>query len=174
MDSGLPRYDEMEDMIVANPDAEEDISPTPTATAGGYDISEEKLEEIKQNVMAKIDRADNFYEQEIEEDVIKRHKIYESDKTYYDRKFPKLSKITDVAASDMHDTIEWAIPSLIKVFFGGEDICKLEGVNSEADDKAAKVHGELIKYQLERHNDGFLIFYDWIKNSLIDNIGFLK
>jgi len=70
--------------------------------------------------------------------------------------------------------VEWAIPSLIKVFFGNEDICKLQGVNSEQDERAAAAHSELIKYQLERCNDGFLIFYDWIKNSLIDNLGIVK
>ena len=106
--------------------------------------------------------------------MIKRHKIYESDKKYYKDKFPRLTNITDVTASDFHDTVEWAIPSLIKVFFGNEDICKLQGVNSEQDERAAKIHGELIKYQLERCNDGFLIFYDWIKNALVDNLGILK
>ena len=121
-----------------------------------------------------IDRADQYYEAEIEPDVIKRHKIYESDKKYYKDKFPRLTNITDVTASDFHDTVEWAIPSLIKVFFGNEDICKLQGVNSEQDERAAKIHGELIKYQLERCNDGFLIFYDWIKNALVDNLGILK
>lgn len=139
-----------------------------------YGLSEEKLEEIRLNVLKEIDRANEYYEEEIEPDVIKRHKVFESDKNYYEKKFPKLSKISDVAASDFHDTVEWAIPSLVKVFFGQEDICKLQGVNSEKDEQAAKINGELIKYQLERQNDGFLIFYDWIKNSLIDNIGFLK
>jgi hypothetical protein len=100
--------------------------------------------------------------------------MYESDKKYYKDKFPRLTNITDVTASDFHDTVEWAIPSLIKVFFGNEDICKLQGVNSEQDEHAAKIHGELIKYQLERCNDGFLIFYDWIKNALVDNLGILK
>jgi len=85
-----------------------------------------------------------------------------------------LTNISDVTASDFHDTVEWALPSLTKVFFGNEDICKLQGVNSEQDEKAAAVHSELIKYQLERNNDGFLIFYDWIKNSLIDNLGIVK
>ena len=139
-----------------------------------FGISEEKLEEIRKNVKREIDRADQYYESEIEPDVIKRHKIYESDKKYYKDKFPRLTNISDVTASDFHDTVEWAIPSLIKVFFGNEDICKLQGVNSEQDEHAAKVHMELIKYQLERCNDGFLIFYDWIKNALVDNLGILK
>ena len=47
-------------------------------------------------------------------------------------------------------------------------------MNSEQDEHAAKIHSELIKYQLERCNDGFLIFYDWIKNALVDNLGILK
>jgi hypothetical protein len=139
-----------------------------------YGVSEEKLEEIRENVKREIDRADHYYEEEIEPDVIKRHKVYESDAKYYKDKFPNLTNISDVTASDFHDTVEWAIPSLIKVFFGNEDICKLQGVNSEQDEKAAAAHSELIKYQLERCNDGFLIFYDWIKNSLIDNLGIVK
>lgn len=139
-----------------------------------YGISEEKLEEIRENVKREIDRADHYYQDEIEPEVIRRHKVYESDAKYYKDKFPNLTNISDVTASDFHDTVEWAIPSLIKVFFGNEDICKLQGVNSEQDEKAAAAHSELIKYQLERLNDGFLIFYDWIKNSLIDNLGIVK
>lgn len=139
-----------------------------------YGISEEKLEEIRENIKREIDRADHYYQEEIEPEVIRRHKVYESDAKYYKDKFPNLTNISDVTASDFHDTVEWAIPSLIKVFFGNEDICKLQGVNSEQDEKAAAAHSELIKYQLERCNDGFLIFYDWIKNSLIDNLGIVK
>lgn len=139
-----------------------------------YAISEEKLDEIRENVMHEIERADNYYEEEIEPMVIKRHKVYESDAEYYKKKYPNLTNISDVTASDFHDTVEWAIPSLIKVFFGNEDICKLQGANSEQDEKAAAAHSELIKYQLERCNDGFLVFYDWIKNSLIDNLGIVK
>lgn len=139
-----------------------------------YGISEEKLEEIRENVKREIDRADHYYQEEIEPEVIRRHKVYESDAKYYKDKFPNLTNISDVTASDFHDTVEWAIPSLIKVFFGNEDICKLQGVNSEQDERAAAAHSELIKYQLERCNDGFLIFYDWIKNSLVDNLGIVK
>ena len=152
----------------------EDMEPSADPENTEYGLSEEKLDDIKQNVLKEIAAADNYYEEEIEPAVIKRHKIFDSDSSYYETKYPKLSKISDVTASDFHDTVEWAIPSLIKVFFGGEDICKLEGANSEQDDKAAKTHEELIKYQLERCNEGFLVFYDWIKNALVDNIGFIK
>lgn len=155
------------DVVVQSPEETQE-------TMQEYGVSEEKLEEIRENVKREIDRADHYYEEEIEPDVIKRHKVYESDAKYYKDKFPNLTNISDVTASDFHDTVEWAIPSLIKVFFGNEDICKLQGVNSEQDEKAAAAHSELIKYQLERCNDGFLIFYDWIKNSLIDNLGIVK
>ena len=156
-----------EDVVVQAPEETQE-------TMQEYGVSEEKLEEIRENVKREIDRADHYYEEEIEPEVIRRHKVYESDAKYYEDKFPNLTNISDVTASDFHDTVEWAIPSLIKVFFGNEDICKLQGVNSEQDEKAAAAHSELIKYQLERCNDGFLIFYDWIKNSLIDNLGIVK
>ena len=164
----VPDFDPSADLEMIEAEGEED------GQIQQYGISEEKLEEIRQNVEREIERADNYYEEEIEPEVIRRHKVYEGDKQYYKKKFPKLTNISDVTASDFHDTVEWALPSLTKVFFGNEDICKLQGVNSEADERAAQVHGELIKYQLERCNDGFLIFYDWIKNSLIDNLGIVK
>lgn len=164
----VPDFDPSADLEMLEAEGEED------GQVQQYGISEEKLEEIRQNVEREIARADNYYEEEIEPEVIRRHKVYEGDKQYYKKKFPKLTNISDVTASDFHDTVEWALPSLTKVFFGNEDICKLQGVNSEQDEKAAQVHGELIKYQLERCNDGFLIFYDWIKNSLIDNLGIVK
>lgn len=156
-----------EEVVVESPSEPQEVMSE-------YGISEEKLEEIRENVTREIERADNYYEEEIEPMVIKRHKVYESDAEYYKRKYPHLTNISDVTASDFHDTVEWAIPSLIKVFFGNEDICKLQGANSEQDEKAAAAHSELIKYQLERCNDGFLVFYDWIKNSLIDNLGIVK
>lgn len=166
----VPDFDASADVdaVMAEEEGEE------TGQVQQYGISEEKLEEIRQNVEREIQRADNYYEEEIEPEVIRRHKVYEGDKQYYKQKFPKLTNISDVTASDFHDTVEWALPSLTKVFFGNEDICKLQGVSSEQDERAAQVHSELIKYQLERNNDGFLIFYDWIKNSLIDNLGIVK
>lgn len=166
----VPDFDASADVdaVMAEEEGEE------TRQVQQYGISEEKLEEIRQNVEREIQRADNYYEEEIEPEVIRRHKVYEGDKQYYKQKFPKLTNISDVTASDFHDTVEWALPSLTKVFFGNEDICKLQGVSSEQDERAAQVHSELIKYQLERNNDGFLIFYDWIKNSLIDNLGIVK
>ena len=61
--------------------------------------------------------------------------VYNMKADYYKKKFPKLTNISDATASDFHDTVEWALPSLTKVFFGNEDICKLQGVNSEQDEK---------------------------------------
>ncbi len=113
-----------EGVIVENPEEPKEVMTE-------YGISDEKLEEIRENVIREIERADNYYEEEIEPSVIKRHKVYESDAEYYRRKYPHLTNISDVTASDFHDTVEWAIPSLIKVFFGNEDICKLQGANSE-------------------------------------------
>lgn len=57
------------------PQAPEETQETLTE----YGISQEKLDEIRENVVREIEMADNYYEEEIEPEVIKRHKVYESD-----------------------------------------------------------------------------------------------
>ena len=136
-------------------------------------LSPEKLEEIKNQVKYDRDKADAYYGSDMEPDVLTRRQSFEATSKYYEKKFPKLSKITDLTSSDVADTIEWAMPSLMRIFFGGEEIVTLQGVTEE-DDEPASTMQELINYQLQRHNKGFLVFYDWFKSSLIENVGVLK
>ena len=56
-----------------------------------------------------------------------RYQIYFADKEYYKRMFPKLSKTSSVVSTDVTDTIEWALPSLMKVFTGGDETLRREG-----------------------------------------------
>ena len=58
-----------------------------------------------------------------------RYQIYFADKEYYKRMFPKLSKTSSVVSTDVTDTIEWALPSLMKVFTGGDDVISISGVD---------------------------------------------
>lgn len=137
------------------------------------DLSKDKQDEITKLIIGEINQADEFYQNEIELKLIERHQLYESDPAYYKKKYPKLTEITTVAASDVQDTIEWAMPSLMRIFFGTDDIIKLQGV-TEASDPAAQAMQDLIQYQLERHNSAYLTFHDWFKSALVDNLGVLK
>ena len=105
--------------------------------------------------------------------VKERYEIYYADKDYYAQKFPKLSKVSSLVSTDVTDTIEWALPSLIKVFTGGDDVVTVQGA-SEEDDKNAEIMQDLLVYQLQRQNRFFPILYNWMKDALITGMGIIK
>lgn len=102
-----------------------------------------------------------------------RYEIYFADKEYYKRMFPILSKTSQVISTDVTDTIEWALPSLMKVFTGGEDIINITPVGAE-DSHNAEVMQDLIDFQLTRQNHFFPILYNWMKDALITGMGIVK
>lgn len=61
----------------------------------------------------------------------------------------------------------------MRIFFSSDDIINLQGVSAQ-DDANAKIFQKLLLFQLQRNENGFMLFHDWFKNALIDNIGILK
>jgi hypothetical protein len=99
--------------------------------------------------------------------------MYQASPEYYKKKYPKLSQITDLASSDLSDTIEWALPSFLRILFSTQDIIKMEGSSVEDDNRALKME-KLINFQLQRQQNGFLLFHDWFKLALKENAGIMK
>lgn len=120
-----------------------------------------------------IKRAEAYSASVIEPVVKERYEIYYADKDYYRNKFPILSKTSDLVSTDVADTIEWALPSLMKVFTGSDEVITIAGVTEEDDTKAETMQ-ELLVYQLQRQNKFFPILYNWIKDSLITGLGIVK
>ena len=102
-----------------------------------------------------------------------RYQIYFADKEYYRKMFPKLSKTSSIVFIDVTDTIEWALPSLMKVFTGGESVISISGVDAQ-DDHNAEIMQDLISFQLQRQNHFFPILYNWMKDALITGLGVVK
>lgn len=137
-------------------------------------ISDSKREEIVNKLQQDIDAANAYYEKEIEPNVIERYKIYKADKSFYEKMFPKLSKRCSIVSTDVQDTIESTMPSMMKTFFGSTDVVTIQGADgSDNDDDRAEKMQELINYQLEK-NHFFMIFYQWAKDALITNMGIIK
>lgn len=135
------------------------------------------LDDIDTSLVTAIQRdisdAEDYQESVILPTVKERYEIYYADKDYYKRKFPRLSKVSSLVSTDVTDTIEWALPSLIKVFTGGDEVVTVQGV-SEEDDNNAEVMQELLVYQLQRQNRFFPILYNWMKDALITGMGIIK
>ena len=124
-------------------------------------------------VQADIKRAEAYQASVVEKAVRERYSIYFADKDYYREKFPVLSKTSSLVSTDVADTIEWALPSLMKVFTGSDEVITVAGVTEE-DDMKAEVMQELLVYQLQRQNKFFVVLYNWIKDALITGMGIVK
>ena len=120
-----------------------------------------------------IAEAENYQESVIKPAVIDRYQAYYADKDYYRTKFPKLSQSSNLVSTDVSDTIEWALPSLLKIFTGSTEVVTVQGVTEE-DDKNALVMQDLMTYQLQRKNHFFEVAYNWFKDSLITGLGIVK
>jgi hypothetical protein len=74
---------------------------------------------------------------------------------------------------DVADTIEWIMPSLMRIFTGGDSIVRFEPQGPEDEQKAQQAT-DYINYIFQRQNDGFLTLYTWFKDALISKNGFVK
>lgn len=139
--------------------------------------SESVLQELNKTVVRyvqnDIQRAEAYQASIVEPAVRERYEIYYADKDYYRQKFPILSKTSDLVSTDVADTIEWALPSLMKVFTGSDEVITIAGVTEEDDTKAETMQ-ELLVYQLQRQNNFFTVLYNWMKDSLIVGMGIIK
>ena len=124
-------------------------------------------------VKADIADAEAYQQSIIQPTVRERYNIYYADKEYYSHKFPILSKTSSLVSTDVADTIEWALPSLMKVFTGSDEVITIQGVTEE-DDQNAEVMQSLLVYQLQRQNTFFPILYNWMKDALITGMGIIK
>ena len=128
---------------------------------------------IVRRIQADIASAEAYQASTVEPTVKQRYEIYYADKDYYRNRFPILSKTSDLVSTDVADTIEWALPSLMKVFTGSDEVITIAGVTEEDDTKAETMQ-ELLVYQLQRQNKFFPILYNWMKDALITGMGIIK
>lgn len=78
-----------------------------------------------------------------------------------------------VISSDVSDTIEWILPSLLRIFTAGDDIVRFEPQNPQ-DDAVSKQATEACNYVLQKDNPGFLILYTWFKDAILQKNGIVK
>ena len=80
---------------------------------------------------------------------------------------------SQVVSFDVQDTIESALPQLLKVFVSGDEVVRFEPKNPE-DVEAANQETDYINHVVMEKNNGFEIFYVWFKDALLSKNGYLK
>ena len=80
---------------------------------------------------------------------------------------------SQVVSYDVQDTIESALPQLLKVFVSGDEVVKFEPKGPE-DQDAANQETDYVNHIVMEKNPGFEIFYVWFKDALLSKNGYVK
>lgn len=93
---------------------------------------------------------------------------------YYGRPFGnEIEGRSSVITTDVADTIESVLPSLLKMFTAGDEVVEFEAVGPE-DESEAQQKTDVANYVFYKENDGFLLLHNWFKDALLQKNGFVK
>lgn len=86
---------------------------------------------------------------------------------------PSLPDRSRAVSTDVADTVEGLMPSLMEIFTAADQVVQFEPVGVE-DEEAAKQETDYTNHVFMQKNPGFLILYDFIKDGLLQKNGFVK
>lgn len=75
-----------------------------------------------------------------------------------------------VQMDDVRNRIEWAMPSLVRMYLGGHQVVNLEPQGGQ-DDQAARDASVDMNLRFVHEMDGFTVLHDWFKAALIEKCG---
>lgn len=78
-----------------------------------------------------------------------------------------------VVSKDLSETVDWIMPSVMKVFLQSGDVVEFLPVGPE-DEDLAKQETDYVNYVMLEQNDGFLYLHDWFKDALLLKNGYVK
>jgi len=80
---------------------------------------------------------------------------------------------SQVVSYDVQDTIESALPQLLKVFVSGDRVVTFDPKSPE-DQEGAEQETDYINHLVMEKNNGYLVFYTWFKDALLSKNGYVK
>lgn len=80
---------------------------------------------------------------------------------------------SQVVSTDVADTVESLLPSLLKVFVSGDEVIRFDPKGPE-DIEGAQQESDVINHIVLERNHGFSTFYTWFKDALISKTGYVK
>lgn len=78
-----------------------------------------------------------------------------------------------VITRECFEAVEWALPSIMRVFMASPQIVEFVPVGAE-DEAAAKQETAALNHIFLKQNDGFMTLYTWIKDTLMNPVGYCK
>ena len=90
-----------------------------------------------------------------------------------DRDMPAQEGRSSAVSTDVADTIEGLMPSLMEVFCGSDQVVEFLAVGPE-DEAAAEQETDYVNHVFMQQNPGFVITYSFIKDALLSKVGVVK
>src|SRR5260370_8557676 len=89
------------------------------------------------------------------------------------RDMPAQDGRSRAVSTDVADTIDGLMPSLMEIFAGSDDVVRFEAFGPE-DVAAAEQETDYVNHVFMQENPGFLILYSFIKDALLSKVGIVK
>ncbi len=90
-----------------------------------------------------------------------------------DQDMPALEGRSRAVSSDVADTIEGLMPSLMDIFCGSDEVVRFEPVGAE-DEAGAQQESDYVNHVFMQQNPGFMVTYAFIKDALLSKVGIVK
>lgn len=78
-----------------------------------------------------------------------------------------------VVTTEVRDTIESLLPQIVKLFLASDRVVKYEA-NDQSEEEAADQATDMANHVVQNDNDGFMLFYTWFKDALLQKNGIVK
>ena len=89
------------------------------------------------------------------------------------RDLPAQDGRSSAVSTDVSDTIEGLMPTLMDIFTSGDEVVKFDPVGPE-DIEAAVQETDYINHVFNEKNPGFMVLYSFIKDALLHKNGVVK
>jgi hypothetical protein len=89
------------------------------------------------------------------------------------RDMPAPEGRSKAVSTDVADTIEGLMPTLMDIFCGGDEVVRFEPVGPE-DVAAAEQETDYVNHVFMQRNPGFLVLYSFIKDALLSKVGIVR
>lgn len=86
---------------------------------------------------------------------------------------PEAEGRSRIVSMDVADTIEWILPTLIKMFTAGENAVEY-APRKAGDEQGADQMTNWGNHVFYTQNEGFIILHDWFKDALLQKLGIVK
>jgi DNA-binding PadR family transcriptional regulator len=90
-----------------------------------------------------------------------------------DKDMPAQQGRSRAVSTDVADTVEGLLPSLMDIFAGSDEVVRFEPVGPE-DEEAAQQETDYVNHVFMQLNPGFMTLYSFLKDGLLSKVGLVK